>query len=304
MDEIVGTVPAIHAAGLTRDYGTRRALDRLDLQVEPGRIAALLGTNGAGKSTLLKLLAGFLEPTAGEARMIGVAAREVPNAFPFSVASLIDGHEPPAWATAARMIAMQAEASPKFDGDFANKFSFGGGVDSRTPYGALSKGQRRRILAGLVLASGGDVMLLDEPADGLDPAARRELYDVLRRRVNDSGATALVATHIINDVERIADDVAIVDHGRLLLSASLEDLREQVREIELEPGRTVHSNGSIQVLGAKSMDDVEMFWVRSKFGEPYIAATLTPVSIRAVGLEDLFLALTQNAATFVMDAHS
>lgn len=295
MDEIVATHPAIRAAGLARDYGTRRALGPFDLEVEAGRIVALLGTNGAGKSTLLKLLAGAIEPTAGEAHVLGLPARDLPQERPAAVASLIDGHEPPAWATATRMIAMQSEVSPKFDVGFAKKFCFGGGIESRAPYGALSKGQRRRVLAGLTLASGADVMLLDEPADGLDPAARRELYDILRRHVNESGATALVATHVINDVERVADDVAIVDRGRLLLSASIEELREQVREIELEPDRLVKSNGSIKVLGNRSIDGANIYWVRSEFGEPYIAATLEPVSIRPVGLEDLFLALTQTA---------
>lgn len=287
---------AIVARGLSRDYGRRRALDAVNLEIHAGRIVALLGPNGAGKSTFLKLCAGMIEPTAGGASIFGISAREAPNSAPWRVACLLDSHEPPEWADGLRLVAMQAEASPRFDRAFADAFCFSGGIDPRWPYGSLSRGQRRRLLAGVVLATGADLILLDEPADGLDTATRRDLYDRLRRRVNDSGATAIVATHNIHDIERVADDVAILNHGRLVLTGSLEDLREQVREIEMPLGAALRPDSPIEILARRRERDAELLWARSTGGEQAIAVAVGAApAISPVGLEDLYLALTQTS---------
>ena len=127
----------------------------------------------------------------------------------------------------------------------------------------MSKGQRKWILTSLALASRPELILLDEPADGLDPAARRDLYDSLRNYITDGNAAAVVATHIIADVERIADDVAIIDAGHLIFSAPLEDLREQVRQVEI-PGKTnlPEIDKAISILGSVRMGDAQILWIR------------------------------------------
>lgn len=313
------TETVIEASQLGRSYGRACALSGVSLRIERGRIVALLGPNGAGKSTLLRLLGGLLEPTAGRALVLGREARRPQAGDASRLAALHEGHEPPAWATPAQLMALQAEACPLFDHAFAERFCYAHGVKPRTPYGALSKGQRRWILSGITLASGAEVLLFDEPADGLDPAARHMLYDALRARVNEREATALVATHVIHDVERVADDVALLHRGRLTLFGALEELREQVRELELpaEPGvgaailkdeapgsedwnpvdEPAAAEGKLEILARRQRGGAELVMIRlpgAGCDDAALRAALPEgAAMRRVGLEDLFLALTQ-----------
>jgi ABC-2 type transport system ATP-binding protein len=257
-----------------------------------------LGPNGAGKTTLLKLLAGLIEPTEGGSRLLGAPSRAMPPDICGRIAVMLDGHEPPGWATPHRLIGLQAEASPGFDRGFAETFICARGISAKSRYGTLSKGQKRRTLAGLCLASGADVLLLDEPAEGLDPAARRELYDSIRDRVNENEATVLIATHIIHDIERIADDAAVIREGRLLLHEPLEDLREQVREIALPEGAPPPVfPGGIELIGQKREAGVRFYWARVLNGDMAALGALLSegADIHTVDLETLYLALAEHS---------
>ncbi len=286
---------AIKTDGLTRDFGHVKALEEFSIEVPAGRVVALVGPNGAGKSTLLRLLMGFLEPTRGSAWVLGAGARCQPPSVSSRIASIGEGHVPPVWASARHLFRLQAGASAKFDCDAAEEFCRGRGVSLNKPYGTLSKGQRRWLLAGLAIASGADLLLLDEPADGLDPSARRELFDVLRDCVNDRQATAVVATHVISDIERVADDVAIIDHGRLALHASLEDLREQVREVEVPKGSEPADWGeATDLIATRQIGGTTVAWVRCRGnGLADLERRLGPQALfRTAGLEALYLAVT------------
>jgi ABC-2 type transport system ATP-binding protein len=289
--------PAIRCRELKRDFGRVRAVDRIDLAVETGRVVALLGPNGAGKSTLLKLVSGLLEPTAGEAEVFGEDVRALSESDAARLIAMHENHEPPRWATAARLFDLQAAASPQFDRARAEAFCRERDLSLSKPYGTLSKGQKRWVLAAATLAARADLMLLDEPADGLDPSARRRLYDALRETTNTHESTAVVATHIIHDIERVADDVAIIDRGRLRLFAPLEDLREQVREVELPAGAALDAlPPEIESLGTRTVGDTTLVWLRAAASEEAIREIAGPEAlVRPVGLEALFLALTERA---------
>jgi len=164
-------------------------------------------------------------------------------------------------------------------------------------YGSLSKGQKKWVRASLVLAGMPDVLLLDEPAEGLDPSARKDLYDQLRDYANDSEATAIVATHIIGDIERIADDVAIINHGRLITYADLEDLRDQVREVQLGEMETLPELGAeIEVLGGKNSDGARIIWIKCpEDAQQRLEHALgEKVAMWTVSLETFYLALTEH----------
>jgi ABC-type multidrug transport system ATPase subunit len=290
----------IRTEHLSRDYGTKRAVNRLNLEVGPGRVVALLGPNGAGKSTLLKLLTGLLEPTEGRSWLLGAPSRDLPGKIFGRVATMLDGHEPPRWATPKRMIALQAEASPGFDTAVAEELIAAHGLSLKSRYGTLSKGQKRWVLAVLCLASGADLLLLDEPAAGLDTAARREIYDRIRDYVNNRDATAIVTTHIIHDIERIADDVAILREGRLILHEPLEDLRERVREVDVPNLDAIPQEEGVTMLGFRREHDGAVAWLHCPEGAEKLASLLgSQVPIRSVGLEQLYLAVTGSDTTAV-----
>ena len=291
---------AIRAEGLTRDYGRFRALDHVNLTIEPGRVVALLGPNGAGKTTLLRLLMGLLEPTEGRSWLLGGASRASPEAVVFRIGYMGDAQEPPGWATIQGLIDLQAGASAHFDRERMKHFLEARGLNAGRTYGVLSKGQKKWVRAGLILAAGTDVLLMDEPAEGLDPSARQDLYDRLREHASQRDATAVVATHVISDIERIADDVALIDRGRLVVYAALEDLREQVRQVELPADEAMPSwPEGVDVLGRRRDSDVQLLWV---WCPPQMESKLQPVLarsavVRRVGLETFYLAVTQHSRT-------
>ena len=228
MDKLV-----IRTEGLGRDFGRKQAVEDLTLAVEQGKVIALLGPNGAGKTTLLNLVSGRLAPSNGKAWVFAQDSRRLTPDSTSRIAQMTDRSEPHHWATLKDLMNLQKGATPGFDRGFAEHICTKRDLPLKGTYGTLSKGQKRWVLASLALASDAGLLLLDEPADGLDPSARRELYNHVRDYVTRKNATAVVATHIIGDIERIADEVAIINGGHLALHASLEDLREQVKEIEL-----------------------------------------------------------------------
>ena len=129
---------AIRADGLTRDYGRFRALDHVNLTIEPGRVVALLGPNGAGKTTLLRLLLGLLEPTEGRSWLLGEASRALPGAVVSRIGYMGDAEEPPGWATIRGLIDLQADASAHFDRERMTQLLEAQGLGPGRTYGSLS----------------------------------------------------------------------------------------------------------------------------------------------------------------------
>jgi len=290
MSEVV-----IRAQDLGRSFGAVKALDTINLEIEQGSIVSLLGPNGAGKTTFLRLLMGLLEPTSGEAFIFDAQTRSLRDEHSQRIGYMGDMSEPPAWASIEQLIDLKASVTPRFDRQLIQTFLAKHNLKAHSPYGALSKGQKKWIRAGIVLAAQADVILMDEPAEGLDPSARRDLYDYLRDYVTEHNATALVTTHVIGDIERVADDVAIINSGRLAIHASLEDLREQVREIQFPADEEIPELPEhVEILRQQKSGDVQLLWIRCHNG----IADLRPCSwysraeMRPVSLETLYLAIT------------
>jgi ABC-2 type transport system ATP-binding protein len=282
--------PLIQTTELGRKFGPKTALSDVGFALEPGRIVALLGENGAGKSTLLNLIAGCFAPTFGMSALLGEDVREIDRP---SLACMIDGHLPPDWTTVQMLVDLQEEASPAFDRQRALALLNDRSLNLSERFGSLSKGQKRWALVALTLASNARAILMDEPADGLDTGSRRALYDALRDAVNDGETSAVVATHIIEDIDRVADDVAIMRRGKLVLHEDLEELREQIREVELPADARFKEAEGIDLLGSRTVGGVQLFTVKCPGGDREIESRMSgALSISPVRLEDLYLKLT------------
>ncbi len=220
----------IQVESLSKRYGHLLALDGLSLDVRAGEVLGFLGPNGAGKTTTLRLLMGYLRPTSGSARVHGldswrdsVAVHARTGYLPGDVrlwprlsARAIAGH-------LARLRGLDHDQG-KGTVDLAKRLD----VDLDRPIGELSKGNRQK--AGVLLALLGDpeLLLLDEPTSGLDPLVQQEFHSVLRERVA-AGAAVMLSSHVLSEVERVADRVAIIRSGRLLMLESLAGLRAKAR---------------------------------------------------------------------------
>jgi ABC-2 type transport system ATP-binding protein len=197
----------IAAQGLEKRFGAGQVLAGLDLAVPEGSIYGLLGRNGAGKTTLLKLAMGLLSPTAGSIRIdserIGYVAES---------GSLPD------WMTARDLIRFERRLRPRLDVARLERLA------GDAPMRALSKGQRKRLELELALAAEPEVLILDEPFDGLDPVTRAEAMEA----VVQSGATMLISSHALTDLERLCDRVGVLAGGRIAFAAPLDELKESL----------------------------------------------------------------------------
>ena len=284
--------PTVEIIKLSRDFGKRRAVDQVSLQVDDGQVLALLGPNGAGKTTLLRMLAGFISPTDGDARILGKTTFPPSPVLAGRIGCVIDGMEPPGGSKVGQIIKLKASTCIAFDSVKAKRLCESHRIGLKQCWRALSKGQKRWVLAVCCLCAGADVLLLDEPADGLDTSARSELYGMLREEANEQGTTIIVASHILSDLEKIADDVAIMQCGQVVLRGNLEELRERVREIEFSAEASISVPPDATVIGRDNENRV--IWL----AYDHVIDTEIPLpgetQRRTVNLESLYLAITQH----------
>jgi ABC-2 type transport system ATP-binding protein len=223
--------PAIQTVGLTRRYGRMVALDNLSLSIEQGSIYGFIGPNGAGKTTTLRLLAGLIEPSSGEIRLMGEIQRQ-------GGAQRLVGYMPDisgvyndlrVWEHLdffARCYGMGAAQRQRTVGDLLDL------VDLTTKRNAfvqsLSRGMQQRLSLAHALVHNPQVLLLDEPASGLDPRARVELRELLRT-LRDMGKTILLSSHILSELAEICTEIGIIEGGRMVVSGPVDKVQQQLQ---------------------------------------------------------------------------
>jgi ABC-2 type transport system ATP-binding protein len=217
--------PVIQVEGLTRKFGRRLAVDDLTFEVPAGSVCGLLGRNGAGKSTAIRLMMNLLDATAGGITLLGLDSRRDHAALMSRIGYVADGPLPYDWMKVRELIWFTAKFyrnwnQPRVD-SLLDRFH----IDREQKIRHLSRGTQAQV--ALVLALGGDpeLLILDEPATGLDVLVRRDFLDSIIHLMQQEGRTVLVSTHLLHEVERVADRVIILDHGRLVKSTAIDDLK-------------------------------------------------------------------------------
>lgn len=222
---------ALEVEGLTKRRGGRRVLAGVSLRVPAGRIAALLGPQGAGKTTMLEVLVGLIRPDAGRVTMLGEGPGPLPR-LARRVGALVD--EPAFYPdlTGRRNLELLAHLGRRDPADVPRCLQL---LDlsevADEPYRTFSMGTRQRLGIASALLGRPDLILLDEPSNGLDPAGQRLLRGLLTAE-RDRGATVLVSTHLLAEVERLCDWIIVLKRGRVLWQGEIGDLRGEVRDLE------------------------------------------------------------------------
>jgi ABC-2 type transport system ATP-binding protein len=221
-----GGTPAIELRGLTKQFGQTLALDRVDLVVRPGIVFGFLGRNGAGKTTALRILSGLARPTAGTASVLGHDVTRASDAVRSRIGFLPDvpGFYP--WMTAREYLEFAGSLfgldPATLDARATALLDMAGLGTVGTRVGGFSRGMKQRLGIAQALINAPSLLMLDEPTSALDPIGRREVLEMvasLRGRT-----TVFFSTHILADVERVCDDVAILERGRVVASAGIDDL--------------------------------------------------------------------------------
>ena len=215
----------IQVSNLVKEFGDVRALDGLNLHVSAGAVYGLVGPNGAGKTTALQHIAGVYKPTAGQVLVNGQPVFEnaqVKAMMAFIPSDMYYYRQ----ARVRDMRALHASLSPRFDSQRFEQLAPVFGIDQDRNMRALSKGMQKQVAFWFALSQRPDVLLLDEPLDGLDPAARRQVLGVVMDEVAQSGMTVLVSSHNLRELTDVCDHVGIMDKGRMHLERSLEQLQD------------------------------------------------------------------------------
>ncbi len=215
-------------------YGAMRALDSVSFAVPTGSVFALLGRNGAGKTTAIRALLGLLAPTRGRVRVLGHDALLLPPPMRGRVAYVGEGHPLPSWMRVRDVIAFQAATFPTFDRELCRRWLTRFQLPEKRRVFQLSRGMRAQLALSVALAPRPELVVLDDPALGLDTVARREFLEVMIDLIQEEGRTLLFTSHVLTDVERVADRVALLDHGVLRINAPLDEIQRRVRRYALE----------------------------------------------------------------------
>ena len=215
---------------LVKTFDGFRALDELDLSVPKGAVYGLVGPNGAGKTTLIRHLAGILRPDSGEVLLDGSPVYENTEAKR-RMAVIPDDVFYYTQASTADMMKFYKGVWSNFDVDRYEKLREAFTLDDKKPVRTLSKGMQKQAASWLALPLRPEVLILDEPVDGLDPVMRRQVWSLVLADVAENGTTVLVSSHNLRELEDVCDHVGIMNRGKNLLERSLSELQDNVAKI-------------------------------------------------------------------------
>jgi ABC-2 type transport system ATP-binding protein len=280
---------------VSKRFGTVEALTDLTLEIPRGSVVGLLGRNGAGKTTALRCLVGLLAPDAGEVRLLDrdpttldVLARQ---RLGYQSAEGVPFPD----STAAGLIKFCAPLYPRWSRTMEEQILARFDIDPGRRLKSLSTGQSRAVGLLLAVCPQPDVLVLDEPAANLDAVVRRELLDTVLSLAGEEDRAVVFSSHILTDVERVADRIAILHHGRLRLDRGLDDLKEQARRLRFifdrEAPRTVDLPDVVHL--RRSGRELLLTVERYDAERTAHAATMLGAHVeeQALGLEDLFVDL-------------
>jgi len=218
----------VETRGLTKRYGGKTVLDGLDLEIPSGRIHALIGANGAGKSTLFRILLGFVTPTQGEAWLVGRPSGALTAADRGRVGFVNEEHSLPEWMTVSAVTAMQRRQYPAWNEAAFEEVVGNYNVLPNQKVGQLSRGERAGVNLAIALAQSPELLILDEPTLGLDVVAKRAFMEALMYSSAAEGCTVIYCSHQMEEVERLADNLVILERGRLVCMSPPDEFCERV----------------------------------------------------------------------------
>src|SRR5467141_4939290 len=215
----------IDVSTLTRRFGAKTALDSVSVSVPRGAVYGLVGANGAGKTTLIKHILGLLRAESGSVRVFGLDPVAEPVGVLSRIGYLSEENDLPGWMRVDELIRYSRAFYPAWDDAYAEELRQSFALEPAAKIQNLSKGQKARAGLLIALAYRPELLVLDEPSSGLDPIVRRDILSAVIRTIADEGRTVLFSSHLLNEVEEVADHVTMISHGRVALSAPLEAIK-------------------------------------------------------------------------------
>jgi ABC-2 type transport system ATP-binding protein len=230
--------PVVAITGLTRRFGDRAALDSVTLSLPRGGVYGLVGPNGAGKTTLIRHVLGLLRAERGSVRVFGLDPTAEPVAVLSRIGYLSEENDLPLWMRLDELLRYSRAMYRTWDDAYAEELRRAFALDEAAKIKNLSRGQKARVGLLVALAHRPELLVLDEPSSGLDPLVRRDILGAIVRTIAEQGRTVLFSSHLLDEVEEVADHVTLISQGRIVLSGSLDEIRQSHRVDDRVPSLT------------------------------------------------------------------
>jgi ABC-2 type transport system ATP-binding protein len=285
----------VEASHLSKAFGPKRVLHDLSFGVSPGDVVGVLGKNGAGKTTLLELMLGFTQPSDGVVRVFGHESYRLPGNVKGRVGFVPQQDELLDQLNVADQLRVIASFYPKWDNELIARLCSEWNIDLKARIKSMSVGERQKLSILLAFGHKPDLLILDEPVASLDPIARRQFLEQLVEISADGRRSIIFSSHIVSDIERLANRIWILKEGRLDWQGDLDSLKESIVRVHLRGAAALPD--SLEVPGALSVRRAGPFatavvrnWTEATQGEleQQIAGRIT---VEPLALEEIFLEL-------------
>ena len=245
----------VRLQNLTRRFGQTVALDDVTLEITRGRVFGLLGENGSGKTTLLKHILGLYRPQQGKVSVLGLSPADDPVEVLAQIGFMSEDRALPSWMSISELVRYTAAFYERWDDGYASELLELFELNGAARVKSLSRGQKARVGLLLALAYRPPLLVLDEPSSGLDVVVRREILSAIIRTVADEGRTVIFSSHLLDEVQRVADDFAMLSNGRVTWSGELAETLSSHERIVVRLPRSLdvapHIDGALSIQGEK-----------------------------------------------------
>jgi ABC-2 type transport system ATP-binding protein len=276
----------INLQNVTKDFGKTIALNNFSIKAETPGIYCLLGRNGAGKTTMLKLLAGHIEATSGTVSVNGntVSMMNMPQDLYFVESTAAQFN-----AKLYDLFLYASQINSEFDLPFAEDLAKRFKLDTGKRYKQLSFGMKAMVNTLIALASGKEILLLDEPVLGFDPVMRKTFYDMLFEANSEKSKTVIVSTHIIDEISKVAEKLIIIDKGRLRLFADIAEIDEKAYSVTGPAEQVKKATEGLNIIGETNVGG---FLSRNVYDKRIGGSD--NISVSSLSLGDFFVSLVGN----------
>lgn len=280
----------IEVRGVVKTFDGHKALDGVDLTAPKGAVYGLIGANGAGKSTLIRHLTGAYRPDTGTIKIGGQQVYEN-NSIKDKIAYIPDDVFYFTSASTLDMKRFYSGIYSKFDNERYKKLKDAFALDDKRPIRMLSRGMQKQSAFWLALCMRPEVMILDEPVDGLDPVMRRQIWSLMLQDVAEYGMTVLVSSHNLRELEDVCDHVGVINKGKMMLERSLSSLQDNVVKLQIVADGELDTNG-FDILHSSEVGKITTLIVRGSAQQvSAVAASKNPIffDIIPISLEEIFI---------------
>lgn len=286
---------AVETSNLTKYFGKREVLHAITTRVQPGDVVGVIGKNGAGKTTLLETLLGFSPPTSGSARIFGEDSLKLSAAVKARIGFVPQQDELLPTLDGRRQLALNGSFYPTWDKDLVERLAREWELPLDRRASTMSGGERQKLSTLMALGNNPDLLVLDEPVASLDPLARRRFLQQLLDIAGDTSRAVIFSSHIVSDLERVANRIWMMRDGVLMWDGETDELKQSVKRLHITARRALPSDlGLRRVISERRGADGLTATITVRDSEASVAGTLAErldahVESEGLGLEDIFL---------------